>query len=139
MRKTLTSFGPCRMDPLGSTSCCNYSKLPSRKPPCMPNFSWSMSKAYADLVAYFISSLTNLVLLRNDVYLHHAQPNQDRFHPYIRTRRFEVDISIRLIKESFTNQCQNPSIWCRETLLLPPSTGLPQVRQRRLQGLGPWV
>ena len=38
-----------------------------------------MSKAYADLVANFISSLTNLVLLRRDAYLCHALPNLDAF------------------------------------------------------------
>ena len=39
----------------------------------------SMSKAYADLVAYFISSPTNLVLLRREAYLCHAHPNLDAF------------------------------------------------------------
>ena len=39
----------------------------------------SMSKAYVDLVAHFISSLTNLVLLRRDVYLCHTHPNLDAF------------------------------------------------------------
>ena len=39
----------------------------------MLDISRSMSKAYADLVANFISSLTNLVLLRRDAYLCHAQ------------------------------------------------------------------
>ena len=38
-----------------------------------------MSKAYADLVSNFLSSLTNLVLLRRDAYLRHAHPNLDAF------------------------------------------------------------
>ena len=38
-----------------------------------------MSKAYADLVANFNSSLTNLVLLRRDAYQRHAHPNLDTF------------------------------------------------------------
>ena len=38
-----------------------------------------MSKAYADLVSNFLSSLTNLVLLRHDAYLRHAHPNLDAF------------------------------------------------------------
>ena len=38
-----------------------------------------MSKAYADLVSNFLSSLTNLVLLRLDAYLLHAHPNLDAF------------------------------------------------------------
>ena len=45
----------------------------------MLDISRSMSKAYADLVANFISSLTNLVLLRRDAYLRHAHPNLDAF------------------------------------------------------------
>ena len=45
----------------------------------MLDISRSMSKAYADLVANFISSLTNLVLLRRDAYLRHAHPNLDIF------------------------------------------------------------
>ena len=44
----------------------------------MLDISRSMSKAYADLVANFISSLTNLVLIR-DAYLSHAHPNLDAF------------------------------------------------------------
>ena len=43
------------------------------------DISRSMFKAYADLVANFISSLTNLVLLRRDAYLCHAHPNLDVF------------------------------------------------------------
>ena len=43
------------------------------------DISRSMSKAYADLVSNFLSSLTNLVLLRCDAYLHHAHPNLDAF------------------------------------------------------------
>ena len=38
-----------------------------------------MSKAYADLVSNFLSSLTNVVLLRLDAYLLHAHPNLDAF------------------------------------------------------------
>ena len=45
----------------------------------MLDISRSMSKAYADLVANFISSLTNLVLLRREAYLRHAHPNLDAF------------------------------------------------------------
>ena len=43
------------------------------------DISRSMSKAYADLVSNFLSSLTNLVLLRRDAYLRHAHPNLDAF------------------------------------------------------------
>ena len=43
------------------------------------DISRSMSKAYADLVANFNSSLTNLVLIRRDAYLSHAHPNLDAF------------------------------------------------------------
>ena len=39
----------------------------------------NMSKAYADLVSNFLSSLTNLVLLKRDAYLRHAHPNLDAF------------------------------------------------------------
>ena len=45
----------------------------------MLDISRSMSKAYADLVANFNSSLTNLVLIRRDAYLRHAHPNLDAF------------------------------------------------------------
>ena len=45
----------------------------------MLDISRSMSKAYVNLVANFISSLTNLVVLRRDAYLHHAHPNLDAF------------------------------------------------------------
>ena len=45
----------------------------------MLDISQSMSKAYADLVSNFLSSLTNLVLLRRDAYLRHAHPNLDAF------------------------------------------------------------
>ena len=45
----------------------------------MLDISRSMSKAYADLVSNFLSSLTNLVLLRRDAYLCHAHPNLDAF------------------------------------------------------------
>ena len=45
----------------------------------MLDISRSMSKAYADLVANFNSSLTNLVLIRRDAYLCHAHPNLDAF------------------------------------------------------------
>ena len=45
----------------------------------MLDISRSMSKAYADLVSNFISTLTNLVLIRRDSYLHHAHPNQNAF------------------------------------------------------------
>ena len=45
----------------------------------MLDISSSISQAYADLVANFISSLTNLVLLRKDAYLHHTHPNLDPF------------------------------------------------------------
>ena len=45
----------------------------------MLDISRSMSKAYADLVSNFLSTLTNLVLLRRDAYLHHAHPNLDAF------------------------------------------------------------
>ena len=41
----------------------------------MLDISRSMSKAYADLVSNFLSTLTNLVLLRRDAYLCHAHPN----------------------------------------------------------------
>ena len=43
------------------------------------DISRSMSKAHADLVSNFLSTLTNLVLLRRDAYLHHAHPNLDAF------------------------------------------------------------
>ena len=39
----------------------------------------SMSKVYADMVANFNSTLTNLVLIRRDAYLSHAHPNLDAF------------------------------------------------------------
>ena len=45
----------------------------------MLDISRSMSKAYADLVSNFLSTLTNLVLLRCDAYLRHAHPNLDAF------------------------------------------------------------
>ena len=45
----------------------------------MLHISRSISKAYADLVAKFNSSLTNLVLIRRDVYLCHTPPNLDTF------------------------------------------------------------
>ena len=45
----------------------------------MLDISRSMSKAYAFLVSNFISTLTNLVLIRRDAYLHHAHPNQNAF------------------------------------------------------------
>ena len=45
----------------------------------MLDISRNMSKAYADLVSNFISTLTNLVLIRRDAYLHHAHPNLDAF------------------------------------------------------------
>ena len=43
----------------------------------MLDISRSMSKAYTDLVSNFLSTLTNLVLLRCDAYLRHAHPNLD--------------------------------------------------------------
>ena len=45
----------------------------------MLDISRSMSKAYADLVSNFLSTLTNLLLLRRDAYLRHAHPNLDAF------------------------------------------------------------
>ena len=45
----------------------------------MLDISRSMSKAYADLVSNFLSTLTNLVLLGCDAYLRHAHPNLDAF------------------------------------------------------------
>ena len=45
----------------------------------MLDISRTMSKAYADLVSNFLSTLTNLVLLRRDAYLRHAHPNLDAF------------------------------------------------------------
>ena len=45
----------------------------------MLDISRSMSKAYADLVSNFLSTLTNLVLFRRDAYLRHAHPNLDAF------------------------------------------------------------
>ena len=45
----------------------------------MLDISRCMLKAYGDLIANFISSLTNLVLLRRDAYLRHAHPNLDAF------------------------------------------------------------
>ena len=45
----------------------------------MLDISRSMSKAYADLVSNFISTLKNLVLIRRDAYLHHAHLNLDAF------------------------------------------------------------
>ena len=45
----------------------------------MLDISRSMSKAYADLVSNFLSTLMNLVLLRRDAYLRHAHPNLDAF------------------------------------------------------------
>ena len=45
----------------------------------MLDISRSMSKAYADLVSNFLSTLTNLVLLRHDAYLRHAHTNLDAF------------------------------------------------------------
>ena len=47
----------------------------------MLDISRSMSKAYADLVSNFNSTLTNLVLVRRDAYLCHAHPNLDAFRP----------------------------------------------------------
>ena len=46
---------------------------------CMLDISRSMSKAYADLVSNFNSTLTNLVLVRRDAYLQHAHPKLDTF------------------------------------------------------------
>ena len=66
----------------GTKSCFNSIKLLSKKPQKMQfmlDISRSMPKAYTDLVANFISSLTNLVLLRRDAYLRHAHPNLDAF------------------------------------------------------------
>ena len=45
----------------------------------MLDISRSMSKAYADLVANILSTLTNLVLIRRDAYLRHAHPSLDAF------------------------------------------------------------
>ena len=45
----------------------------------MLDISRSMSRAYADLVANFLSTLTNLFLMRQDAYLRHAHPNLDTF------------------------------------------------------------
>ena len=45
----------------------------------MLDISRSMSRAYADLVANFLSTLTNLVLIRRDAYLRHAHPSLDTF------------------------------------------------------------
>ena len=45
----------------------------------MLDISRSMSKAYADLVSNFLSTLTNLVLLRRDAYLRHGHTNLDAF------------------------------------------------------------
>ena len=45
----------------------------------MLDISRSMSRAYADLVANFLSTLTNLVLVRRDAYLRHAHPSLDAF------------------------------------------------------------
>ena len=45
----------------------------------MLDISRSMSKAYADLVSNFNSTLTNLVLVTRDAYLRHAYPNLDAF------------------------------------------------------------
>ena len=45
----------------------------------MLDISRSMSKAYAHLVSNFLSTFTNLVLLRRDAYLRHAHPNLDAF------------------------------------------------------------
>ena len=45
----------------------------------MVDISRSMSKAYADLESNFLSTLTNLVLLRRDAYLRHTHPNLDAF------------------------------------------------------------
>ena len=45
----------------------------------MLDISRIMFKAYADLVSNFLSSLTNLVLLRRDAYLRYAHSNLDTF------------------------------------------------------------
>ena len=45
----------------------------------MLDISRSMSKAYPDLVSNFISTLTNLVLIRHNAYLHHSYPHLDAF------------------------------------------------------------
>ena len=45
----------------------------------MLDISRSMSKAYADLVSNFLSTLTNLVLIRRDAYLKHAHSSLDSF------------------------------------------------------------
>ena len=45
----------------------------------MLDISRSISKAYADLVSNFLSTLTNLVLLRRDAYLRHAHPKLETF------------------------------------------------------------
>ena len=45
----------------------------------MLDISRRMPKDYADLVANFISFLTNLVLLSRDAYFHQAHPNLDAF------------------------------------------------------------
>ena len=45
----------------------------------MLDISRSMSKAYADLVSNFLSTLTNLVLIRRDAYLKHTYSSLDSF------------------------------------------------------------
>ena len=55
----------------------NMTQQESAQMQFMLDISRSMSKAYTDLVFNFLSSLTNLVLLRRDAYLHHAHPNFD--------------------------------------------------------------
>ena len=57
----------------------NMTQQESAQMQFMLNISRSMSKAYADLVSNFLSSLTKLVLLRRDAYLRHTHPNLDAF------------------------------------------------------------
>ena len=69
---------------------------------CMLDISRSMSKAYADLVANFISSLTNLVLLRKNAYLRHDHPNLDAFRLYnLRSATISGDLFDRTLMQEY--------------------------------------
>ena len=72
-----TTDGPTREQIF--TQLLNMTQQESAQMQFMLDISRSMSKAYADLVSNFLSSLTSLVLLRRDAYLRHAHPNLNAF------------------------------------------------------------
>ena len=62
----------------------------------MLDISSSISKAYADFVSNFISTLINLVLIRRNAYLRHAHPSLDVFRiPNLRAAQSQMVTSFR--------------------------------------------